>query len=132
MPAAKPLNGPSANLVRTAPGGLGVLDGQGIARVGADEALEFDFTPATVMGINSVIFETGTAAGSLDLYVDTVFKENIAWSTGGFTLVPHAFTSMPTGPSLNSEATPTALGSRNSRSTQSQNHLSVYSLASAS
>ncbi len=91
--------GLSANIHRSAPGGLGVVDNGGLSRVGFDEALEFDFTPATVLGLSTLLLEVGPgpASGSLDLYVDNIFAENIAWNNGGFNLEFHAFNSTPTG-----------------------------------
>ncbi len=90
-------NGTSANLDRSGPGGLGVVDNAGFARVGTDEAIEFDFDPATVIGISTLILEVGQPTGSFDLYVNNLFAETVGWDSGGGNFVTHTFTSMPTG-----------------------------------
>ena len=92
------VNGPSSNLNRTGPGGLGVADPLGIALIGEDEAIEFDFSPAIVVGVSSIIFERGSISGSFDFYVDNSFVENIGWSVGGGgSLVLHSFGMMRSG-----------------------------------
>jgi len=94
----EPIPGPSANLDRSAPGGLGVVDGGGYARIGFDEAVEFDFSPAVVLGVSSIILEVGDdETGSFDLWVDNLFAENVAWSDGGGSFVLHEFGSIPAG-----------------------------------
>lgn len=89
--------GPSANLARSAPGGLGVVDGGGFARIGFDEAVEFDFGSTVVRSVNSLILEIGNTNGSFDLFVDNVFVENIGWDAGGGEFILHTFTMMPAG-----------------------------------
>ncbi len=92
------LPGPSDHLDRNPVGGLGVVDNGGFARVGFDESIEFDFTPNQALLLSSVVLEVGnTNNGSLDLYIDGTFFQNIGWNTGGGVLATHTFASTATG-----------------------------------
>ncbi|MEM8944081.1 MAG: PEP-CTERM sorting domain-containing protein [Planctomycetota bacterium] len=85
--------GAAGLLARNNMNGLGVVGepgtGQETNQVGADsnggESLEFDFTPNSVTVIDTVVFELGMEAGSLDVFADNVLLETISWTaaTGG-------------------------------------------------
>ena len=68
--------------------GLGVVGGPGTGQetnqVGADsnggEALIFDFAPNSVTIVETVVFELGMEAGSLDVLADNVLLETISWT----------------------------------------------------
>lgn len=85
--------GAAGEIARNEMNGLGVVGepgtGQETNQVGADnnggEALVFDFAPNSVTIIETVVFELGREAGSLNVLADNVFLETISWteSTGG-------------------------------------------------
>lgn len=94
-------------LARNTTNGLGIVGapgaGQETNQVGADanggEALVFDFAPATVTVLDTVVFELGMEAGSLNVFADNVLLETISWSaatgtgTTGNSDVAHTFSS---------------------------------------
>lgn len=85
--------GAAGEIARNTMNGLGVVGepgtGQETNQVGADqnggEALVFDFAPNSVTIIETVVFELGREAGSLNVLADNVLLETISWteSTGG-------------------------------------------------
>lgn len=101
--------GAAGELARNNNNGLGVVGepgtGQETNQVGADanggEALVFDFSPASVTILESVVFELGFEAGSLDVFADNTFLETISWlaATGsistGNSEVAYTFASSP-------------------------------------
>ncbi len=85
--------GAAGLLARNTTNGLGIVGepgtGQETNQVGADanggEALSFDFSPTFVTVLETVVFELGREAGSLNVFADNVLLETISWTetTGG-------------------------------------------------
>lgn len=85
--------GAAGELARNNMNGLGVVGepgaGQEINQVGADanggEAIEFDFAPSFATILDTIVFELGMEAGSLNVLADNVVIDTISWSatTGG-------------------------------------------------
>ncbi len=85
--------GAAGVLARNATTGLGVVGEPGTGaetnKVGADsnggEALDLDFSPTTVTILETVVFELGREAGSLNVFADNALVETISWTetTGG-------------------------------------------------
>lgn len=85
--------GAAGELARNNMNGLGVVGepgtGQETNQVGADanggESLVFDFSPSFATILETIVFELGQEAGSLDVFADNVLLDTISWTatTGG-------------------------------------------------